>query len=626
MTDIQPLKITDTTFRDGHQSILATRMRTDDMLPLISRMDEEGLYSMEVWGGATFDTCIRYLGEDPWERLSKIREAAPKTNLQMLLRGQNAVGYRNYADDVVTAFVKNAAEMGIDIFRIFDALNDPRNFETAVAAVKASGKHFQAALSYSLMGRRLGGEVFTIEYFVGKAKSFKDQGADSICIKDMAGLLCPEDAFDLVSALKADVGLPVHLHTHYTSGMGSMSCYKAVEAGVDVIDCALAPFALRTGQPAVEPMVSALLGCRRDTKLNLDSLIAIGQDLEHVAPRYRDYLNDTRMSVIDTGVLKHQVPGGMLSNLISQLREAEALDKLDEVFKELPMVRKDLGSCPLVTPTSQIVGIQAVQNVLFGRYKMISAQVKDYAYGLYGRPPLPMDQVLREKALKDYARGQTPITCRAGDIIEPEMEKNREEIGDLAQNEQDLLIYALYPTVGRRFLEWKYGLADMPMGVKKGKTMARIKQEDQLIGKLRSGELTGEPHLDMGQSSTFAVAVGGESFEVHVAQIDNTPLLPGMVSGGGQPVPVVNGNGSKPEAVVAESVEGTPLESPMPGVVIRYDVAEGDTVEAGQKVMLLEAMKMENSLSAPASGTVLKLHYRAGDNVAKGAALLTIGG
>ncbi len=627
MSEKQPLRITDTTFRDGHQSILATRMRTDDMLPMIARMDKIGVHSMEVWGGATFDTCIRFLGEDPWERLAKIRKAAPKTKLQMLLRGQNAVGYRNYADDVVKSFVKHAAQTGIDIFRVFDALNDPRNFEAAVSAIKASGKHFQAALSYSLTGRRLGGDVFNIKYFVSKAQSFKDQGADSICIKDMAGLICPEDAFELVSALKSDVGLPVQLHTHYTSGMGSMSCYKAAEAGVDVIDCALAPFALRTGQPAIEPMVAALVGTERETGLDLDTLIAISEDLEKVAPRYRDYLNDTKMAVIDTGVLKHQVPGGMLSNLVNQLREADALDKLDEVYKELPRVRKDMGTCPLVTPTSQIVGIQSVQNVLFGRYKMIAAQVKDYAYGLYGAPPLPMSDELRDLALKDYPKGQTPITCRTGEMIEPELEKAKAEIGSLARDEKDLLIYALYPTVGKRFLEWKYGIAEMPDDVKSGKTLARIKQEDGLIRKIRSGELSGEPHVDLGQSNTFSVSVGSESFEVHVAQIDSTPIFPGLVAGGAPmaAMPVAAAPVAAASAAPAV-VEGTPLKAPMPGVVIRYDVKEGDVVEKGQKIMLLEAMKMENSLTAPASGTILKLYYRAGENVDKDAVLLTVGG
>ncbi|MBM4372416.1 MAG: pyruvate carboxylase subunit B, partial [Deltaproteobacteria bacterium] len=324
----QPVRITDTTFRDGHQSILATRMRTDDMLELIRRMDGLGLHSLEVWGGATFDVCTRFLGEDPWERLEKIRAAAPRTKLQMLLRGQNLVGYRNYADDVVEAFVRQAAATGIDIFRVFDALNDPRNFEAAFAAVKATGKHIQAALSYSLTERRLGGAVFTIAYFVDKARAYRDLGAESICIKDMAGLIHPQDAFDLVKALKEDVGLPVQLHTHYTSGMASMACLRAVDAGVDVIDCALSPFALRTGQPAVEAMVAALHGTPRDPGLPLDEFIAVSGELERVAPRYRDFLAETTLSVIDTAVLKHQVPGGMISNLISQLREAGALHRL----------------------------------------------------------------------------------------------------------------------------------------------------------------------------------------------------------------------------------------------------------------------------------------------------------
>jgi len=622
----KPVRITDTTFRDGHQSLLATRMRTDDMLELLGKMDAVGVHSLEVWGGATFDVCTRFLGEDPWERLEKIREAAPKTPLQMLLRGQNIVGYRNYADDVVESFVKHAAEAGIDIFRVFDALNDPRNFETAVKAIKASGKHFQAAISYSLTERRLGGPVFNIEYFVDKAKTFRDQGADSICIKDMAGLLHPEDTYDLVKALKDDVGLPVQLHTHYTSGMASMSYLKAVEAGVDVIDCALSPFAMRTGQPAIEALVAALHGTARDPKLDLDSLIGISAELEKIAPLYRDYLAGNRMAVIDTGVLKHQVPGGMLSNLVNQLKEADALDRLEEVYEELPRVRKDLGTCPLVTPTSQIVGIQAVQNVLFGRYEMITAQVKDYAYGLYGRPPRPMNPEVRAKALAKYHRGTRPIEGRPGDILPPELPDAKKDIGGLAKTDRELLIYALYPTTGRRFLEWKHGVKPMPDDVKQGKTLAQVEREDKLYDAVKKGTFSGEPHMDMGASHTMRVAVGDEHYEIQVAQVGDRPIG-GMIAA----APVATGPVAAPAAVAAPApasatASGIPVKAPMPGVVIRHDVAVGDAVTKGQRLMILEAMKMENTLSAPSDGTILKLHHAAGQNVAKDEVLITIGG
>ncbi|MHC4662292.1 MAG: pyruvate carboxylase subunit B, partial [Planctomycetota bacterium] len=329
-----PLRITDTTFRDGHQSLLATRMRIEDILPFLREVDEIGFHSLEVWGGATFDVCTRFLCEDPWERLSKIRNAAKKTKLQMLLRGQNLVGYRNYADDVVDAFVEQAAETGIDIFRVFDALNDPRNFERAFHAIKKTGKEIQATISYALTERRMGGPIFNLEYYLDKAKTFEEMGAHSLCVKDMAGIMSPLDAFELISALKKTIKIPIQFHTHYTSGMGSMSYLKAAEAGVDVIDCALAPFALRSSQPAVEPIVVTLEGTPRDTKLDLQKLTTLGRKLEDITPKYRSYLNNTRMSVIDTNVLEHQIPGGMLSNLVNQLREADALDKLNDVYEE----------------------------------------------------------------------------------------------------------------------------------------------------------------------------------------------------------------------------------------------------------------------------------------------------
>ncbi len=466
MTTKNPLKITDTTFRDGHQSSLATRMRTEDMEGIAPEMNHAGFYSMEVWGGATFDVATRFLNEDPWERPRILKRLMPDTRLQMLLRGQNLVGYRHYPDDVVTAFVHHAAEVGIDIFRVFDAVNDERNFETSLKVIKKCGKHAQLSICYSLTEPKMGGPVYDLDYYINKALILQDMGADSLCIKDMAGLIAPDDAYKLIKALKQALKIPVQLHTHYTSGMGSMSCLKATEAGVDIIDTALAPFALRSSQPAIEPIVVALQGTPRDTGLDLAHLFKLGQYIESIAPKYREFLDDTRMAVIDTSVLMHQIPGGMITNLVAQLREINALNRLDEVYEELPRVRKELGYPPLVTPTSQIVGVQAVQNVLAGRYKMVSRQVKDYVYGLYGKPPAPIDPEVQKIVLKNYERGETPITCRAADVLEPELDKAKQATEGIARDIGDVLIYALFPTTGMRFLKWKYGLETPPPEVK----------------------------------------------------------------------------------------------------------------------------------------------------------------
>jgi len=462
VTTKNPLKITDTTFRDGHQSSLATRMLTEDMESIAEEMNKAGFHSMEVWGGATFDVATRFLNEDPWERPRVLKKLMPDTPLQMLLRGQNLVGYRNYADDVATAFVHHAAEVGIDIFRIFDAVNDERNFETVLKAIKECGKHAQLSICYSLTEHKMGGPVFNLEYYVKKALVLQDMGADSLCIKDMAGLIAPDDAYTLIKALKEALKIPVQIHTHYTSGMGSMSYLKASEAGVDIIDTSLAPFALRSSQPAIEPIVVALQGTPRDTGMDLVHLFKLGQHIESISPKYREFLDDTRMSVIDTNVLLHQIPGGMISNLVAQLREINALNRLDEVYEEIQRVRKELGYPPLVTPTSQIVGVQAVQNVLAGRYKMVSRQVKDYAYGLYGRPPVPIDPEIQKLILKNYERGETPITSRAADALEPELEKAEEATKGIAKDIGDVLIYALFPNTGMQFLKWKYGLETPP--------------------------------------------------------------------------------------------------------------------------------------------------------------------
>lgn len=398
----------------------------------------------------------RFLDEDPWERPRILKKYIKKTPFSMLLRGQNLVGYRNYADDVVRAFVDKSCEVGIDIFRVFDALNDLRNFETSVEVIKKNGKHFQGTICFSLTERKMGGPVFNLDYYKDKARALEDMAADSICIKDMAGIISPYDIHELIKTLKEIVKVPIHLHTHYTSGMASMCLLKAIEAGVDIVDTVLAPFGLRTSHPAIEPMVVTLEGTPYETDLDLDLLLKLGGYLEEIAPKYRDLLDTSRISTIDTNVLKHQIPGGMASNLANQLKEANALDRINEVYEELPNTRKDLGTPPLVTPTSQIVGVQAVLNVLFGRYKMITNQVKDICFGLYGKTPTEIDPEVQAKALKGYSRGETPVTGRPGDFLDPELEKAKEEIGDLAKNDDDLLIYALYPTTGREFLEKKY--------------------------------------------------------------------------------------------------------------------------------------------------------------------------
>jgi pyruvate/oxaloacetate carboxyltransferase len=475
-----PLKIQDNTFRDAHQSLLATRMRTDDMLPIAEKMDGIGFWAMEVWGGATFDAMHRFLAEDPFERLMTLKKHIKKTPLSMLLRGQNLVGYRNYADDVARLFVDKTCEAGMDVFRVFDALNDFRNFKTVVERIKSNGKHFQGTICYSLTERRMGGDVFNLEYYVSKAKELESMGADTLCLKDMAGIMAPFDIAKIVMELKKQIQIPIHLHTHYTSGMASMVYMEAIKAGVDIVDTCLAPFALRTSQPAVEPIVASLYATNRDPGFDLDSLMEMGEYIESIAPKYRDYLAKHRMSVIDTGVILHQVPGGMISNLVSQLKEAKALDRLGEVYKEVAVTRRELGMPPLVTPTSQIVGVQAVLNVLFGRYKMVTNEVKDLVYGLYGKTPIPVDPEVQKKVLKNYKRGETPVTGRAADYLEPELDKARERIGDLAKDDFDLLIAALYPNTGETFLKWKYGLEEKPPAVKP-KTLEDIRKEDEAM-------------------------------------------------------------------------------------------------------------------------------------------------
>ena len=629
-----PLKITDLTLRDGHQSLFATRMRTADMEPIAPEMNKVGFWSMEVWGGATFDVMTRFLNEDPWERIRILKKLMPDTRLQMLLRGQNLVGYRNYADDVVTAFVHHAADCGIDVFRVFDAVNDERNFITAFKAIKDKKKHIQGSLSYSLTEPKLGGPVYNIDYFVNKALVIQDMGADSLCVKDMAGLISPDDAYDLIKALKQALKIPVNLHSHFTSGMAYMSYFRAIEAGVDFIDTCIAPFALRTAHPAVEPIVVALSGGPRDTGLDLQRLLKLGEYFESIAPKYRDFFDTTKISVIDTGVLWHQIPGGMFSNMVAQLREANALDRLKEVYAELPRTRKELGYPPLVTPTSQIVGVQAVQNVLFGRYKMISKEVKDYVYGLYGKPPAPIDKEIQKIVLKGYERGEKPITSRPADILQPELEKAKEATKDIAKDIGDVLVYALYPQTGMRFLKWKYGL-ETPPPETKPKTLEDVKREDELIAKAKAGKLGEKMEMKAPAKGpaarTFNVFVGDEYYKVEVEPTGGpVAFAPPPVSASPQPkaeTPPARAEKKEapapPKAAVAAGE--TPLLAPIPGTIVRYLVKEGDEVKANTGVVILEAMKMENEIVAPVAGKIKSINFKPGDKVSGGAVLAIIG-
>jgi pyruvate carboxylase subunit B len=607
------LQITDLTFRDGHQSLFATRVRTDDLAAIAPEMNTVGFWSMEVWGGATFDVMTRFLNEDPWERIRTFKRVMPDVRLQMLLRGQNLVGYRNYADDVVRAFVRHAAECGIDVFRVFDALNDERNFETAFQAIRETGKHLQGAISYSLTERSLGGPVFTLDYFVGKARAIAKMGADSLCIKDMAGLLAPDDAAALVGRLKRELSIPIVVHTHFTSGMAYMSLLRAIDAGADIIDTCLAPFALRTSHAAIEPIVAALAGRPRDTGLNVGQLLKLGEHFEAIAPKYREFLDDTKLSIIDTGVLSHQIPGGMFSNMVAQLRQADALHRLSDVYEELPRTRQELGCPPLVTPTSQIVGTQAVLNVLFGRYKMISKEVQDYVYGLYGKPPAAIDPGVQKLALAGYARGDQPIAGRAADLLPPELDQAHADTAGLARDIGDVLCYALYPTTGLRFLKWKYGV-EAPPPETRARTLDDVRRDNDLLARARKGTLAGAgsvgPDVRPAPGPThFTVKVGDEVFRVKVESESA----------------VANGNPATSAGATAASVApGSTVTAPMPGLILRYLVNAGDSVKAGDPVVLLEAMKMQNNLPSPRDGRIATVRFKAGDSVNRGDVLLTL--
>ena len=441
-----PVKITDTTFRDAHQSLMATRMSTETMLKIAEKVDQVGFFSLEAWGGATFDVAIRFLAEDPWERIRQLKQKVKRTPLQMLLRGQNVVGYRNYPDDVLIKFIEKAAQNGVDIFRIFDALNDIRNMEVAIRTVKKVGKHAQGTICYTIS------PVHTVEHFVGFAKQLAQLDCDSICIKDMAGMLAPQPAYELITALKNEVGLPVHLHSHSTSGMIMMTYFHACEAGVDILDTAFSPFAWGTSQPPVESVVAALKETPFDPKLDLELLSEIAQYFRELRDKYYDPLRliDPKSERVDASIIVHQIPGGMFSNLLEQLREQKAQDRLKEVLEEVPKVRKELGYPPLVTPTSQLVGTQAVLNVICGkRYGIVPKEVKDYVKGLYGRSPAPIDPKIKKKIIGD----EQPITGRPADLLGPGLNKIPDEVKPYLQSEEDLITYALFPQTALEFFK-----------------------------------------------------------------------------------------------------------------------------------------------------------------------------
>lgn len=597
----KPILISDVVLRDGHQSLIATRMRTEDMLPICPQLDAIGYWSLEVWGGATFDACVRFLKEDPWERLRKLRAALPNTRLQMLLRGQNLLGYRHYADDVVEAFVQKSADNGIDVFRIFDAMNDVRNLETAIRAVKKAGKHAQGTISYTTS------PVHTIDMFVQQARRMADMGSDSIAIKDMAGLLTPFATGELVKALKQAVPLPIFLHSHSTSGQASMCHLEAIRNGVDHIDTAISAFAGGTSHPATESLVAALKNTPYDTGLDLAALHEIARYFWVVRKKYHQF--ESEFTREDVSVQINQVPGGMMSNLANQLKEQGALNRIDEVFAEIPRVRADLGYLPLVTPTSQIAGTQAVMNVLAGeRYKTITNEVKRYLQGHYGAAPAPVNEELKRRAIGN----EEVIDVRPADLIPNELHKLREQIGALAQSEEDVLTFAMFPDIGRTFLEQRAAGTLQPESL-----MPFERRQNRDIG--------------AGTTATeFVVDVHGESYQVAITGVG--------IKGTGKRHFYMTIDGS-PEEVVFESLNEYKAENKggrkqatkdghvttsMPGNIVAVLVAEGDTVVAGQPVLVTEAMKMEAEVQAPIAGKIIGIYVAKGDRVTPGEVLIEI--
>ena len=587
------LGITEVVLRDAHQSLFATRMRIDDMLPIAEKLDQIGYWSMESWGGATFDSCIRFLGEDPWDRIREIKKAMPNTPQQMLFRGQNILGYRHYADDVVEKFVERAAVNGIDVFRVFDAMNDMRNLETALRAVKQVGKHAQGTISYTVS------PVHTTELWVDQARQIEDAGADSICIKDMAGLLTPYVGFDLVTRLKKAVNIPIQLHAHATTGLSTSTIMKCVEAGIDNVDTAISSMSMTYGHSATESVVSIFQGTEHDTGLNIEKLEEIAAYFREVRKKYSEF--EGSMRGVDSRILVAQVPGGMLTNMEGQLRQQGAEDKLDEVLAEIPRVRKDLGYIPLVTPTSQIVGTQAVLNVMTGeRYKSISKETAGVLRGEYGATPAPMNAELQSRVLDE---GEIAITCRPADNIEPELEALTMELEGLSAEHgfalsagegqiDDVLTYALFPQVGLKFLQNKNNPSAFEP-VPTGKPAVQTNDAGEEI---------------------YTVEVEGKSYTVSVA---NGGDISGIAPVGGAAAPAS-------AAAATPAVGGNPVNAPLAGTVVKVLVQPGQAVTEGETIIILEAMKMETSISAPATGNIVEVRIQAGDNCTVGDVLVTL--
>lgn len=606
--------VTELVLRDGHQSLIATRLRTDDMLPICSKLDSIGFWSLEAWGGATFDACVRFLKEDPWERLARLRKALPNSRIQMLLRGQNLLGYRHYSDDVVRAFVQKSADNGVDVFRIFDAMNDMRNLKTSIEAVKKVGKHAEGTISYTTS------PVHDIEHFAALAKELEALGCDTIAIKDMAGLLTPKDTTELVTALRAAVNLPIHLHSHATSGLSAMCLLKGIEAGAAIVDTCNSSFGEGASHPSTESIVAALQGTEYDTGLDLQALQEITAYFRDVRKKYWQFESD--FTGVDTRVLVNQVPGGMISNLSNQLKEQGALNRMDEVLAEIPRVREDLGFPPLVTPTSQIVGTQAVLNVMTGdRYKSITNEVKNYLLGHYGKSPAPTNEVIKHKAVGDG----NVITCRPADLLEPEMAKLAVEAELFAKSEEDVLTYAMFPDIGKTYLqERNAGSATPEVLLEKASVQANAARfapnefKVTLHGETFHINLTGSGHAGQEQRPYY-VTIDGIAEEVMVETLSEIEVSGGGISTGSKKKAAANSASGRPRPSHAGHVTTS-----MPGTIVAVKVKVGDKVKAGDGVLVIEAMKMENEIQAAASGIVVAVNVAKGDAVTPDEALLEI--
>lgn len=609
------IKITDTSLRDGHQSLWATRMTTEDMLPVLDKLDNVGYHSLEVWGGATFDVCIRYLNEDPWERLRIIRKNIKKTKLQMLLRGQSLVGYTHYPDDVVYKFVEKSAENGIDIFRVFDALNDIRNLEASMKAIKETGKHAQPCVVYTIS------PVHSMQHFVDTALRLRDMGADSICIKDMAGLLSPYASYELVKALKENLDVPIQLHTHYIGGLAIAALIKAVEAGVDIIDTASVPMAFGSSQPPVETIVRALQNSPWDSGLALHKLFEIANHFEKIRKHKGFERGVTRIA--DMKVFEHQVPGGMISNLLSQLEEQKAWDRIDEVLAEIPRVREDMGYPPLVTPTSQIIGIQAVLNVLMGeRYKMCPGEVKDYVRGFYGKPPQCIKEEIKQKIIGD----EEVITIRPADLLEPGLEKARQEVAGLAESEEDILTYALFPQVALKFFEYRKNrgtedLTQIQSQDELGEDL--VDEESQVVKnpvgvKKRPGPRGVDEEMNIDEIRELMLLLDQTNIaELEVQKNDyRLSLKKAGCSGATATSPALDftSRPAEPEEEPANSENIVEVIAPMVGTFYAAPspdsppyVRVGDQVQVGQTLCILEAMKLMNEIKSEVAGTIVDI-------------------